>query len=160
MVKIAQIKSAHLQPDHHFLVSHFGHSPNTPNTDDTSDSDTDTPLLPNACASSFSRSDIGWLTTDTSWPTLSSVDFWLVSVQRIWEKETRFNGRAYMSERSVKLIICWLTDQSINLDEGANRWTQINSDRYRCCLFQIPDINIQLLINRYINVGTKRWRET
>ena len=48
MAKIAQIKSAHLQPDHRFLAGYVRHFPKPPNTDDTSNSDTDTPLLPDA----------------------------------------------------------------------------------------------------------------
>ena len=53
MAKIAQIKSSHLQPDHHFLVSHVQHSLNMPDTADTSGFDT---------VLSFSTSGIGWLT--------------------------------------------------------------------------------------------------
>ena len=58
MAKIAQIKSAHLQPDHHFLERHVCHSPDTPDTSKTSDSYTDTLFLPDASVSSFSDSGI------------------------------------------------------------------------------------------------------
>ena len=84
MAEIVQIKSAHLQPDHHLLASHVLHAPLMPDTADTSDSDTDTPFLPDTAVSSFSDSGIGWSTTDASRPALSSVDFWLISEQRRW----------------------------------------------------------------------------
>ena len=96
MDKIARIKSAHLQPDHHFLTRHVWHSPDTPDTTDTSDSDTYTPFLPDTVVSSFSGSGIGWLTIDAYRPAMSSIDFWLISEWRSWETETRFYGRASM----------------------------------------------------------------
>ena len=48
MAKIAQIKSAHLQPDHRFLAGYARRLPKPPDTDNTSNSDTDTPFLPDA----------------------------------------------------------------------------------------------------------------
>ena len=158
MAKIAQIKSAHLQPDHHFIESHVWHSSNTPNNTDTSYYDTDIPLLPDAYVSSFRGSGIGWLTMDASRPTLSSIDCWLISERKIWDTETRFIRRALMGEISVNFLIRWLSDQSINRDAGANRWPQIDGDGERWCLFQIPDINIQLSIDRSINRRGK-WME-
>ena len=152
MAKIARIKSAHLQPDHHFLASHVWHTPNMPNTSDTSDSDTDPPFLPDAYVSSFSGSGIGWLTTDVSQPTLSSIDCWLISERRICETETHFDGRKFMGERSVNFLICWIHDQSINGDTEAYRRTQIHGDGDGWCLFQISDINIHLSIDRSIDL--------
>ena len=90
MSKIAWIKSANLQPYHHFLASYARHSPNMPNTDDTSNSDTDAPFLLDADVSSFSGSGVGRLTTESSQPTLLSIDFWFISERIIWETETHF----------------------------------------------------------------------
>ena len=158
MAKIARIKSARLQPDHHFLANHVQHSPDTPDTANTSDYVTDTPFLLDTALSSFSGSGIGWLTTDASQPTLSSVDCWLVSERRSWETETHFDGREFMGEISVKLFIRWLPYRSINGDTGANWWTQIGSDGDRWCLFKISDINIHLSIDLSIN-GRAKQRE-
>ena len=49
--KIARIKSAHLQPDHHFLARHVRHYPDMPDNAYTSDSGTDTPFLPDTAVS-------------------------------------------------------------------------------------------------------------
>ena len=59
MAKITQIKSSHLKPDHHFLVSHVHHSLNIPDTADTSGFETDTPFHPDAAVLSFRGSGIG-----------------------------------------------------------------------------------------------------
>ena len=59
MSKIARIKSAHLQTNHHSLASHVQHVPDMPYTANTSESDTDTQLPPDAAVSSFSSSRFG-----------------------------------------------------------------------------------------------------
>ena len=156
MARIAQIKSARLQPDHHLFVSHIRHSPDTPYNLDTSDSDTDTPFLPYTAVSSFSCSGISWLTTDASRPTFSSVDCWLISEWRIWDIDTCFKIRALMGERGVNFLIRWLPEQYINRDADAYWRPQIDGDRDRWCLFQILDINIHLLIDRSIYLSINR----
>ena len=99
IAKIDRIKSAHLQPDRHFLASHVQHAPGMPITTYTSDSDADIPFPPDAAVLSFSRSGSGWLTMDASWPTFSSVDCWLIYEQRIWKLETRFDKCKFMGRK-------------------------------------------------------------
>ena len=91
---------------------------------------------------------IGWLTTDTYGPTFSFFHFWLISEQTCWETETRFFGRALMGKRSVSFLIHFLPDKSINGNASDNWWTQIDGDRDRWCLFQIPYNNIHLSIDQ------------
>ena len=153
IAKIDRIKSAHLQPDRHFLASHVQHAPGTPITTYTSDSDADIPFPPDAAVLSFSRSGSGWLTMDASWPTFSSVDCWLIYEQRIWKLETRFDKCNFMGRKSVNSLIRWLHAQYINRYADAYWRKQIDSDGDRRCLFQIPDINIHLLINKSINLS-------
>ena len=164
MAKIAQIKSAHLQPEHHILVSQLQHSPNMPDTADTSDSDTDTPFLLEADVSSFRDSVIGWLTTDASQLPFSSLGCLLIYEWISWETETLFGGCALMGEISVNFFIHCLPEWCINWDACANRWIKIDGDRDRWCLFKIPDINIHLSIywsiDRYINGSKNGGRET
>ena len=59
MAKKAQIKSAHLQPDHQFFESHILLSPNTYDNSDTSESEIDIPFLPDTSISSFNSNGIG-----------------------------------------------------------------------------------------------------
>ena len=161
MARIAQIKFAHLQLDHHFLASHVRHSPNMTDTTDTSESETDTPFLTEAAVSSFSGSGIGWLTTDASRPIFSFVGCWFIYERRRWETETSFDGRALMGERNVNFLIRLLPDRYINGDADAYWRTQIDGDGYRWCLFQIPDLNFHLSIDWSINArGERRERYT
>ena len=134
--KIARIKSAHLQPDQLFLASHVRHAPNMPETFDTSDSDTNNPSTPDADVSSFTSSGIGWLTTDASQLTLSSVDHLLLYEWRSWYTDTRFDGSALMGERSVKFFISWLPDWSINRDTDIYWQAKIDGNGDRWCLFK------------------------
>ena len=131
IAKVAWIKSSHLQPDHHLLLSHVWNAPDMPNTSDTSDSDTNTLFPPDADVSPFGGSGIGWLKTDASQPTLSSVNCWLISELISWETDTRFYRHALMGERSVKFFIRLLPGRSINGDAYAYQQTQIDGDRYK-----------------------------
>ena len=158
MAKISQNKSAHLQQDHHFLVKHVRHSPYTPDTANTSDSDTVTQFPSDSAVLLFSGSGIGWLTMDKSRLILSSVDLWFIYERRRWEMDMYFDRRALMGKRSVHFLIRGLPDRSIKGDADAHQWTKIGGDGDRWCLFQIPDINIHLSTDQYINRSTK-WRE-
>ena len=61
-----------------------------------------------------------------------------------------------MGEISVNFLICLLPDQSINRDADAYRRTQIDGGGDRGCLFQIPDINIDLSIDQSIDLYINR----
>ena len=68
----------------------------------------------------------------------------------------RFDRSSFMGDISVKSLIRWLPDRSINENMDAYRRTQIDGGGDKWYLFQIPDFNIHLSINQSINVRKKR----
>ena len=102
-----------LQPDHPFLAK----TTNTPDTENTSDSDTDAPFPIDTSVSSFSGSGNSWF---DNWHFLNWHFDLLISLlfskRTSREIQTRFDGRALTGGRSVKFLICWLPEQSINVD--------------------------------------------